>query len=205
MARDLNVPGRQRIAPHTVADVQRAIRAVDQPGWNGLHTAARDSLRRCRLDDPARDHEDLVQEAFVRLLSGSRSWRRGIGFEYQVARVMDSIACDWRRRVAENPEIRELELTSSDVGDEDVASPLPDPPSPERSIEDRRVAAGEAQEVAKLFADDAAALQVLGCMVLELTRHEMRERTQMSDKQLKATIRRVRRRAERFRSDRGTG
>ncbi len=71
---------------------------------------------------------------------------------------------------------------------------MPDDPSaPGRSIEGVLVAAGEAQEVAKLFADDPEALEVLKCLYLELTRREMRGRTQMSEKQLEASIRRVRR------------
>ncbi|MCP3963478.1 MAG: hypothetical protein GY719_37055 [bacterium] len=71
---------------------------------------------------------------------------------------------------------------------------MPDDPSaPGRSIEGVLAAAGEAQEVAKLFAADPEALEVLKCLYLELTRREMRGRTQMSEKQLAASIRRVRR------------
>ncbi len=193
-------PGRQRGKSHTIVEVRGAIEALDKGDWKRLMTAARDSLRRYRLDDPARDHEDLLQEAFLRLLAGTRSWRRGVGFEYQLARVMDSIASNWRRRSASSPEIRECELSSPEVGDEDAASPLPDRRSPEPSVEKRVVTAGEAQEVAKLFAHDGAALEVLRCLYMELTRREMRRRTGMSEKQLAAVIRRLRRQAETLRS-----
>ncbi|MCP3956654.1 MAG: sigma-70 family RNA polymerase sigma factor [bacterium] len=203
MDEDLGSSARQQAEPHTLAEVERAISDLDPRGMERLQTAARDSVRRYGLGNPVHDPEDLLSEAFLRLLSGARSWRRGIGFEYQMARVMDSIASDWRRRGASNPEIREVELSSPDGGDEDAPGSLPDPRSPERSMEDCMVAADEAQEVAKLFADDPEALRVLECLYLELTRREMRQRTRMSEKQLEAAIRRLRRGAERWRAGLG--
>ncbi len=62
------------------------------------------------------------------------------------------------------------------------------------------VAAAKAREITNLFADDPAALQVLECFYQELSRRQMRERTLMSEKQLAATIRRIRRKAGKLRS-----
>ncbi len=123
MSEDLNSTGGQTTGLHTVADVESAIGALDQEGWRRLRTAARNSVRRFRLDALLRDLEDLLSEAVTRMLSGRRSWPRGIGFEFQVARTMDSIASDWRRREASDPEIREVELYSpDDADDEDAAA-----------------------------------------------------------------------------------
>ncbi len=112
---------------------------------------------------------------------------------------MDSIASDWRRRDAATPEVREVELSSTDDG-EDAESPLVHLPSTQPSAEDRMVAAAKVREIIELFADDPAALQVLECFSQELSRRQMRERTRMSEKQLAATIRRIRRKAGRLRS-----
>ena len=203
MDEGLKSSGGQQAEPHTLIEVERAISDLDPRGMERLQTAARDSMRRYGLGNPVHGPDDLLSEAFLRLLSGARSWRRGIGFEYQVARVMDSIASDWRRRRASTPETGEVDLAPPDDGDEDAPGPLPDSPSPERSAEDCMVSASEAQEIAQLFDDDPEALQVLECLYLELTRREMCERTRMSEKQLEAAIRRVRRGAEKWRAGHG--
>ena len=145
----------RRSEAHPITDVETAIRDLDEPGWRRLRTAARDSYRRYRLADPAYDAEDLLQEAFVRLLSGNRSWRRGIGFEYQVARTMDSVASDWRRRAASAPEIHRVGLEALDEsGDGGVANQLFELAAAERSIEDRLADAGILRQIAEHFAED---------------------------------------------------
>ncbi len=80
---------------------------------------------------------------------------------------------------------------------EEEASALPDPPSPEAGIDHRLVVAEEVEKIEQRFADDPEALEVLRCFDLGLTRREMCERTRMSEKQLAAAIRWVRRGVER--------
>ena len=43
-------------------------------------------------------HEDLLQEAFHRVLAGDRTWPRGVPALLLLAGVMRSIAWQWRRR-----------------------------------------------------------------------------------------------------------
>ncbi len=186
--------------PHTAAGVESAFAALGESGWNRLRSAARGALRGYGLEDSAHGPGDLVQEACLRMLSGSRSWRRGVDFEYQVARVMASIASNWRRSKEAKPEIREAQLPRPDAGAEDEDDPLLDSPSPEGSHEDGIVAAQQLAEIEKLLDGDAQALQVVELLELGLTRPEMCQRTQMSEKQLAAAIRRVRRAGERLRA-----
>ncbi|MCP3958967.1 MAG: hypothetical protein GY719_14040 [bacterium] len=183
---------RQQGGPHTVADVENAIGALGEVGWRRLRTAARDSIG---VDDPVADPEELLNEALMRLLDGRRTWRREVGFEYQLARVMDSIASDWGRREAPSPVVSEHRLYSSDEAeDEDAPSPMPEAVTPEPSAEDSLLGARRERQIANLFMDDPRALQVLECMSAGLSRREMRQRTRMSEKQLEAAVRRVRRR-----------
>ncbi len=205
--------GGRRAGAHSDAEVRRAMEALGTPGgretpmsraWRRLRTAARDSVRRYRLDDPARNAEDLLQEAFLRLLAGDRSWRRGVDFDYQVARVMDSIASDWRRRGGLRPEICEAGLDPpDDEGDEDdVAASVLETPSPGPTVEDRLVVREELLKMVKKvavgrFGDDPETLEVLEYFRLGLDRGEMQESTQMPEPRLAAAIRRVRRRAKR--------
>ncbi len=170
--------------------------------WRRLRTAARDSVRRYRLDDPARNAEDLLQEAFLRLLAGDRSWRRGVDFDYQVARVMDSIASDWRRRAGSRPEICEAGLDPPDDSGEDVDAasvlemPTPGPPVEERLVVREKLRKMVRKVAAGRFGDDPEALEVVEYFRLGLDRREMQESTRMPEERLAAAIRRVRRRAK---------
>ncbi len=197
---------------HSKAEVRQAIEALGSPGgevtpvaaspaWRRLRTSALGSRFRYVLDDPAYDHEDLLQEAFRRLLAGDRTWRRKIRFEYQVARIMDSIASDWRRRAEGRPEVCEARLVLPDDGfeDDDASSVLERPP-PGPTFEDRLVLREALRKtvrrVAKRPEDDPEAVAVMECFRLGLSRQEMEEWTQMSKTRLAAAIRRVRRRAK---------
>ncbi len=175
--------------------------------WRRLRTAARDSVRRYRLDDPSRNAEDLLQEAFLRLLAGDRSWRRGVDFDYQVARVMDSIASDWRRRAGLRPEICEagLDPPDNEGGEDDHAASVLETPPPGPTAEDRLVVVEELRKVVRKvvvgrFGDDPEALEVVEYFHLGLNRREMQEWTRMPEERLAAAIRRVRRRAKSARS-----
>ncbi len=203
--------GDQRTEAHSDAEVRRAMEAVGDPGgkttpmsraWRRLRTAARDSVRRYRLDDPARNAEDLLQEAFLRLLDGDRSWRRGVDFDYQVARVMDSIASDWRRRGGLRPEICEagLEPPGDEDGEDDDAASVLETPTPGATVEDRLVAREELRKMVRKvvvgrFGDDPEVLEVVEYLHLGLDRREMQESTQMPEERLASALRRLRRRA----------
>ena len=82
---------------------------------------ARDVAGEYGLFGIPRSHEDLLSEAFLRLLSGDRSWRKGVDFEYQLTQVMRSIADNWRRIDAKAGgfEVRESNLRVAVVDNED--------------------------------------------------------------------------------------
>ncbi len=199
---------------HTVDEVIRALEALgyplpetldgeevaSPPPWRRLRSAARQTQRRYRIGGPARDDEDLLQEALLRLFTGSRSWRREVDFEYQVARVMDSIASEWRRHGDARPEICEAALELPGDAGQKAESALPDPPSPEPSIELRLLARGEWRQIKRLFANDPEALAVLDCLRRQLSRREMLDRMQLPEKRLLATIRRIQRDVRQLRS-----
>ncbi len=193
-------PPREPPEQHTLAEVESAFAALDERGWNRLRQAAKNALRGYRLEDSAHGPGDLVQEACLRMLSGGRGWRRGVGFEYQVARVMESLASNWRRSKELKPELRESQLPRPDAGAEDEDDPLLDPPSPEDSHENGIVAAQQLRHVEEILDGDAEALEVIQCLELGLTRPEMCQRTQMPKKQLDAAVKRVRRAGEKLRS-----
>ncbi len=177
-----------------MTEVASAIEGLTPGALRYLLHSAHKVRRRYGLDGVAADHDDLLQETYARLLAGLRSWRRGVEFPKQVTRIMRSIASDWRRRGVKVLEVRETDLVPSRASGMVPLEPL-EPAVPERPMEDRLDAARKTQQAAKLFADDPAALQILKCLYLELTRREMCDRTGMSMRQVEATLRRIRRRA----------
>lgn len=48
-------------------------------------------------------HEDLLQEAYMKLLSGERIWRRGFNAVPAIASVLDSMASNYRKRETNGP------------------------------------------------------------------------------------------------------
>ena len=72
---------RNRVEIHTVAEVEETTAALGENGMIRLRRKARDVAGEYGLFGIPRDHEDLLSEAFLRLLSGDRSWRKGVDFE----------------------------------------------------------------------------------------------------------------------------
>ena len=68
---------RNRVEIHTVAEVEETTAALGEAGMIRLLRKARDVAGEYGLFGIPRSHEDLLSEAFLRLLSGDRSWRKG--------------------------------------------------------------------------------------------------------------------------------
>jgi RNA polymerase sigma-70 factor (ECF subfamily) len=98
---------------------------------------------------------DLLQEAFARVLNGSRRQPEGVPFDVFMAGVMKSLRADyWRRRRRKPAHTVATETASED----DAASEAPDPaPDPERAV----LAQTALKEVLKLFAADREASLVI--------------------------------------------
>jgi RNA polymerase sigma-70 factor (ECF subfamily) len=89
---------------------------------------------------------DLLQEAFARVLNGSRRQPEGVPFDVFLTGVMKSLRAEyWRRRRRNPPE-------------DDPAVDAPDPaPDPERAV----LAQKALKEILKLFAGDEAASKII--------------------------------------------
>ena len=122
---------------------------------------------------------DLLQEALLRLLQGSRKVRAGISTVTFVAGIMRSIKAEqWRRLRREAPAPAALAETEPD--------PAPDP---ERCL----AAQQELMAIFELFAEDPAALQILHGVSAGLTPEEIRAATSMTKTDYDSTRKRMRR------------
>ncbi len=138
---------------------------------------------------PEVDWSDLLQEAFTRLLEGSRKCPEGVPIVVFLAGVMRSIKADHcrraRRAAARLPQMR----TELDLGD-DPEGEMSDPgPDPERSL----IAMQQLAEMCRLFADDPHALQVIEGLFEGWSPEQIRAKYDMSKTEYDSTRKRMRR------------
>lgn len=131
---------------------------------------------------------DLLQEAFARVLDGSRNCPDGLPMVVFLAGVMRSIRTEYCRRAhrlgAQLPQM----LAELDLGG--PASEASDPtPDPERSL----IAMQQLAEIDRLFAADARALQIIEGLFEGWSPEQIRARYDMSKTEYDSTRKRMRR------------
>ncbi|MGL4967820.1 MAG: RNA polymerase sigma factor [Inquilinus sp.] len=159
----------------TEQDLRRALAALSEPDLLRLQAIAR---LRCR-GLPGLDWQELLHEAVLRALDGSRPWPRDVSLIAFLAGIMRSLRSDhWRRQQAT--------AAALSVQAAEVADRAPDP--------ERIAAASQAlAAIDRLFADDPAALAVILGLSQGLSAEEIRRRTGLSETEYDSTRKRMRR------------
>lgn len=122
---------------------------------------------------------DLLQEAFARLLNGSRRCPPNLPIDVFMTGVMRSIRAEhWRRRW-------QLEV-SRFLNGEELSDPAPDP---ERAV----VAQQELEAIKALFADDPVATHIITGLADGLSAEEIREKYGLSSTEYDSARKRMRR------------
>jgi RNA polymerase sigma-70 factor (ECF subfamily) len=132
---------------------------------------------------------DLLQEAFARVLDGSRRRPEGLPMLPFLAGVMRSIKAEhWRRAQREALRLPKLlaDLETADTAEAEVLDPAP---NVERSL----AAIQELALIEQLFADDPQARQVIAGLAEERSPEEICESGAMSKTDYDSTRRRMRR------------
>jgi DNA-directed RNA polymerase specialized sigma24 family protein len=89
---------------YTAAEIVEAVKSL-----NTQHKTALMKLARAYAVKTSFGHEDLLQEAWMRLLDGRREWPRSVGVIPFLAGVMRSIAWDWQvERHDESVDVNEV-------------------------------------------------------------------------------------------------
>lgn len=138
---------------------------------------------------PEVDWSDLLQEAFARLLGGSRTRPEGLPMVTFLAGVMRSIRTEHcrraRRAAARLPQmLNSLELARS--MEYEAGDPAPDP---ERSL----IAMEQLAGIHRLFLDDVQALRIMEGLFEGWSPEQIRTRYDMSKTDYDSTRRRMRR------------
>lgn len=137
------------------------------------------------------DWQDLLHDAIVRLLDGTRHWPKSVPLVVFLRETMRSIASDqWRRRNT-NPVILEAQLPRKDNDSnrfmvESVADPTVDL--------ERDVSVGETlARIMKVFEGDPIAMHVIFGMAVGKSPNEIQTENHISAKQYATTQKRIRR------------
>ncbi|MGA2043755.1 MAG: sigma-70 family RNA polymerase sigma factor [Roseiarcus sp.] len=167
-------------AVESATSVARALADLTETDLLRLQALAR--LRARGLPDGA-SWSDLLHEAIVRALDGSRRWPPGLPFLVFMAGVMRSLCGEiWRRQRRE----AELIVLRNEVETREPACPGPD--------QERVLAAAEAvRALLRLFADDRIALRIVNGLANGLSAQEIRAMHDLSPTEYDSARRRMRR------------
>jgi DNA-directed RNA polymerase specialized sigma24 family protein len=132
---------------------------------------------------------DLLQEAFTRVLDGSRRQPEGLPMVDFLAGVMRSIKADYWRRLRRDARLRpnilaDFETVGTQGGE--ICDPSP---NPERCL----IAMQEIAVIDRLFADDHRARQVIAGLLQGRSPEEIRALYSMSKTDYESTRKRMRR------------
>jgi hypothetical protein len=197
--------------PATRGEIEQAIEALTVEDTERIEQSALNRIYCIRRSANGRFHDDLIQEAFTRILDGTRHWYKdnGITFTQCLVGAIWSIASEWaghRKRNKELPEYAFLESVLSKT-DEDgkTASPfdrLQEPAlNPEGElIEAEREAENKVlvEKIEAAFADDEKASILLMGFQDGMDGPAIRTEFGMSDKEYRTTMRRFQRRVRKM-------
>jgi RNA polymerase sigma-70 factor (ECF subfamily) len=180
-------PGEPAVSHLSPAEIEAAINQLSSADFSRLRKLA--GLR-SRVGPMVAD--DLLQEAFVRALDGSRKCPRHVDIIRFLGGVMHSIASDAVK--AQNRRPLELRLVPASSGDDEL--PLLDPPDPRANAEDEIAAGQIRREIIALFDDDLAAQTIAEGMMDGMEGEELRSCTGLDEKAFATMRRLVRRRID---------
>src|SRR5580704_7492227 len=109
--------------PATRGEIDQAIEALTPADTERIDQSARNRIYAIGRAANGRSHDDLTQEAFARILDGTRHWYKdnGVGFSDWLVGAIYSIASEWaghRKRNKKQPDYALLESVLSKTDDD---------------------------------------------------------------------------------------
>jgi DNA-directed RNA polymerase specialized sigma24 family protein len=163
----------------TAADAARALHALSDADLVRLKALARLWSRGLPV---GLGWADVLNEAIVRVLDGSRPWPAGVPLLAFLSGIMRSICDDHWRRLR-----REALTRRGDVAD--LAATAEDTPGPERTL----AAAQALGEIDRLFAGDLQVLKIIAGLSEGLTASEICRLYEMTERDYDTARKRMRR------------
>jgi DNA-directed RNA polymerase specialized sigma24 family protein len=154
---------------HSTDEIYEAFQSLKAAHKTALIKIARTFAKKTRYG-----HEDLIQEAYVRVLSGTREWPRTVAAVPFLCGVMRSIAWDWRT------ETHEVHSDVEAIGYEDHTAAV-------------RI---DTQKIIDLFNDDPVAQKIIRAMMEGARGEELREISGLTQIEYESKRTKIRRRLE---------
>ena len=154
---------------YTAAEILEAVKTL-----TAQHKTALVKLAKAYAMKTSFGHEDLLHEAYMRVLDGRREWPRSVAVVPFLAGVMKSIAWDWQA------ERRDESVEVGDVGYEDQTA----------------AARIDLQKVIVLFDDDPIAQKMVIALLDGARGEELRELSGLNKTQYESKRAKIRRRIE---------
>jgi len=155
----------------SVAEADAAIRSLGEGDKIALQKIARLHAKKTPYD-----HEDLLQEALCRVLSGKRAWPRDLAALPFLCGVVRSISWEWRKEIPDT---------------------LPDGGDPEGE-ERRAIASLDVGKLFALFDDDPAAQIIVRGMMEGARGQELQDLSGLDKTEYESKRTKIRRRVEKF-------
>jgi DNA-directed RNA polymerase specialized sigma24 family protein len=200
--------------PATSADIEQAIKALTDADNERIEQAALNRIARIRWSANQRSHEDLVQEAFTRILDGTRHWyKERVSFTDCLIGALWSVASAWaghRKRNKGTPEYAALESVLSRTDEKGkTISPFDPLHNPALNVEEELIEAETtaeqeaeskalADKIEAAFASDDRASIVLMGFQDGMSGPEIRAAFDFSEKEFRTTTRRIQRGAKKI-------
>jgi DNA-directed RNA polymerase specialized sigma24 family protein len=167
----ITIEGEVSTAALSQAELIGIIQALSQADKIALTKIATLYARRTPFD-----HDDLLQEAICRVLSGKRVWTRGTPVRSFLVGVMRSIAWEWKSEAQE------------------VLVEAPDPRCGESPI----MASIDSAKIVAMFADDMVAQKIVLGMMEGMRGEELQQSSGLGKVEYESKRRKIRRRIEKL-------
>lgn len=200
--------------PATSAEIGQAIEALTHEDNERIERTALNRIARIWWAANRRSHGDLIQEAFARILDGTRRWHKDrVSFPQCLIGVIRSIASEWaghRKRNKEHPEYASVESDLLETDEEGkTKSPFDGLKSKALNVEEEMIetdvtAEQEAEhrvladKIEATFADDERASIILMGFQDGMDGPAIRATFDFSEKEFRTTTRRIQRRVEKI-------
>jgi DNA-directed RNA polymerase specialized sigma24 family protein len=191
--------------PATRGEIDEAIKALTQADTERIEQSAVNRIYRIRGAANGRSHKDLIQEAFTRILDGTRQWYKDrVSFTNFLIGAIYSIASEWAGHRERNKELPEYALLESVLSktDEDgkTVSPFDGLREPRLNAEEEMIdAEAEAENKALVEKTEAAFEHDEKASILLMGFQDgmdgpaIRAEFGMSEKEYRTTMRRIQR------------
>ena len=171
-------------------DVDDAIAALSDADWIRLQKAANQLSWRGRYSA-----DELLNEAFIRILDGTRKYRAEVGFVRFMFGVMKSLVSSDCKSQSRYPEVS-LDRNKPDSEETNVVDVPALDQTPEEIVAAAQDAAHFRKSILALYEDDPTAQTAAEGRMLEMSPQEIQELTGLDEKGYATVLRKLRRRYE---------